>query len=160
MKLVFEIGEFAKHTKEVLDLCKTWWEQTLMFKLQHIPYAPDMKAYTCEYAKNNSVAILGRDLDNHNCLVAVYYAVFAPYVFNVNWKHAQEAVWCIANEYRGTRAAYLLLKQIDLVLPRYGVNIWNLACPAEVKFDKVGKLLEKFGYTKMTSYYYKTAPGV
>ncbi len=153
MRIEFELGDFDRDMDEVIKLCSTWWNDSLFYKETKSPYDPNLEYLAGEYARKHSIGILGRDMDAGGKLACVYYGILMPFMFHKSWTYCAEQVWCVANEYRGSRAAYLLLKQIEEVLTSYNVHLWHLALPCEKQFEKVGLLLEKLNYKKIDTVY-------
>lgn len=144
MGVVFGIENYQSASKDVRDLCQTWWKDSPFYLRTGIPYNPNMRLFQLLDETKQLICLTARV---NGRLVACYVGTIGPFIFNPGYKFFQELVWCIAKDYRGTDLLPKFLNYIETTLPQKGANLWSLCLPMEDdKAEKIGNFLEKNKY--------------
>lgn len=138
---------------EIIELCGTWWNETLFFNLYGIEYAPEELMFIEAERLGIMLIILGRN--ENGKLVSCYIGMKSPYPFNKNIMTAIELVWCIHKDYRTFSNLLSLIKEISRVMKEERVNLYSLAVPEEDKYAGLGKIMKRQGFNKMETGYSK-----
>jgi hypothetical protein len=137
MKLTYEnLG--IENTKEVIELCDSWWVDTSFYSHTKIPFKTKEETWYELFKYAQVIATGGRNEDGQ--LKSCYVAVISPFIYNGSIKDASELVWCIDKEYRSGRNLIQLLGHIEKICTENKVNTYSLSLPLEENHDR---LIEK-----------------
>ena len=150
-KLIFGKTTFDKDLSDVLELCGTWWKESLFYKLYKIEYDVDISFFEVINTVQGLMYTVGRNSSGK--AIACYVGFKAPYMFNKNVFSANEVVWCVHKDYRNLQNLKSLLDAIDQLMLDEKVELWNLNVSNERQYDKLGEFLEKLGYNLMDKCY-------
>jgi len=78
----------------------------------------------------------------------------SPCIFNHDWFGRQE-LWFVKEEHRGSRAAVKLTKAFEDWTKDTQINYMGVVRDEKDQAKKIGKLIERGGYTKVGTYYKK-----
>lgn len=151
--VVFKKSEFERDMNDVIQLCGTWWQDSLFFKRYKIPYKvhgdlffrlkdADVLIYTC-----------GRNEKGE--LVSCYVGARTPYMFNADVPTATEIVWCVRKENRDYKNLIGLTKAVEDLMEKEQILLWNLTISNEEKYQSTEKFLKRRGYFFMDRIYSK-----
>jgi len=149
--------DYDRDYQDVVDLCGTWWEDSLFYKTYRIPYKVDKRVFDAGNEAGALLAFAGRNEEGK--AVAAYVAIISPYLFNPEYLMAVECVWCLHKDYRNLGYSIGLLDEIEKRLIDRGVNILSLASSAAPEYASLGMLLRRRGYTLMDNIYMKSLRG-
>ena len=139
-KLVYtEAG--VRDTREVIELCDTWWYDTSYYENTEIPFATKEEAWWKLFQLNTIIATVGRNEEGK--IKSCYVASVGPYIYNDSIKDATEMVWCIDKEYRSGRNLIQLLENIEKLCRKHEVNTYSLSVPDEGHERLIEKLKMK-----------------
>lgn len=144
-------GNVAAHYDEVVELCGTWWNDTLFYKLYGIEYKPCKEIFVQAEKMGLLVPILGRNEEGK--LVSCYLGMKCPYPFNTSVMTVMEFTWCIHKDYRTFLNLMGLIKEIDRVMTDLKVHLYSLAVPDD--YPALAKIMKRKGYNKMENGYSK-----
>lgn len=145
--IVYEKGEWKKDRDDIIELCGTWWKDSLFYKLYNVEYKVDVDLF--ENVKNAGSLIYTTGRNNNGVLISCYVGIKSPYMFNTEFITASEIVWCIRKEDRCFRNLISLIKSIDNLMHEENVMQWNLNVSNEEKYNSTQKFLESKGYSFM-----------
>ena len=149
MDTVYGMGEFEKDFEDVIELCGTWWKDSLFYKLYGIEYSVDKQWFNT--LKNYGlIYICGRKGDK---LVSCYVGIKSPYMFNPKVMTSNEIVWCIRKENRCYKELISLMEAIDDLMKKNNIELWNLAVSNENIYESTGNFLERRKYKLMDKIY-------
>lgn len=149
--------DYDRDYQDVVDLCGTWWEDSLFYKTYRIPYKVNKELFDGANAAEMLLWFVGRNESGK--AVAAYVAVIQPYMFNPDYLMAVECVWCLHKDYRKLGHAMGLLDEIERRLVDRGVDILSLAASASPEYRSLGTILRRRGYTLMDNLYMKKLGG-
>ena len=149
IKTVYETGDFEKDFKDVIELCSTWWEESLFYKLYGIQYSVD-KDWFRTIKNYGLIYTCGRQKEK---IISCYVGIKSPYMFNPNVMTSNEIVWCVRRENRSYRELIDLMIAIDDLMRKNNIELWNLAVSNEQIYDSTGNFLEKKKYKLMDKIY-------
>lgn len=151
--VVFKKSEFEKDMNDVIQLCETWWKDSLFFKNYGIPY----KVYGDLFFRLKDAGVLiytcGRNEKEE--LVSCYVGTKAPYMFNADVLSATEIVWCVRKEDRNYKNLIRLTAAIENLMSDEQILLWNLTVSNEEKYQGTEKFLKRQGYAFMDRIYSK-----
>ena len=147
MNLIYKKSEWVKDRDEIEELCGTWWEDSLFYKLYGIKYKVDMNLFETMNKSGALIYTVGRDV--HGKLISCYVGIKSPYIFNTEIITASEIVWCIRKEYRNFKNLVSLIKAIQTLMEEENIFQWNLNVSNEKKYDSTGSFLESKKYAFM-----------
>jgi hypothetical protein len=153
LQVKFEKGEWDKDAQDIIDLCGSWWEDSLFFKTYNIEYAVDRELFDNLKNANMLVYTIGRSANGK--IISCFVGVKSPYMFNKNLTSCSEIVWCIDKEHRNFRNLVGLLGAIEDLMEEEKIMMWNLNVSNEIHYNKTGDFLERRGYTFMDKVYSK-----
>ena len=145
----YSTGDFEKDMADVVELCGTWWNDSLFYKLYGIEFSVD-KSWFRLIKDYGLIYTCGRQEGN---LVSCYVGIKTPYMFNPSVMTANEIVWCVHKDYRNYRELIGLMKAIDNLMFINNIQLWNLAVSNEEKYNSTGEFLEKKNYNLMDKIY-------
>jgi hypothetical protein len=151
--IIYGQDNFEKDMEDVIELCSTWWEDSLFFKTYGIEYAVDEALFV--NLKNMGLLIytIGRDINGQ--AISCYVGFKSPYMFNKNTLSANEVVWCVHKEHRNFRNLVGLMNAIEDLMFKENISLWNLNVSNESVYNSTGEFLERKGYTFMDKVYSK-----
>ncbi len=139
MRLTYEnLG--IRNTKEVIDLCDTWWEDTAFYSHSKIPFETKQETWWGLFQRTEIIAVGGRNKDGE--LKSCYVATVAPFIYNESIRDASELVWCIDKDYRSGRNLIQLLGHIEKICTENKVNTYSLSLPLEEGHDRLVEKLK------------------
>lgn len=148
---VFSLGK--KHVGDLVDLTRLQVEETI----NHLPYEESVVRRYCEKTidKGEDSPTKAYLVYADNGIPAGYLIVnIQGYLFNNGCFISQEVIYVIP-EYRGTKAALLLLQKLEEVAEEeYALEIFT-GVANNFNVEKTGRLLEKRGYENVGRYYRK-----
>jgi len=138
VSLVYGKGNWEKDRDDIIDLCGTWWEDSLFFKLYGIKYNVDVDMFNKVKEYGALIYTVGRDENGR--LISCYVGSKSPYMFNPSVLAATEIVWCIRKENRKFKHLVRLIYEIEKLMTNENVIQWNL----NVSNEEIYAGLEKF----------------
>jgi hypothetical protein len=149
--VIYDIDNYDNY-QEVVDLCGSWWQDSLFYKTYRIPYNVDKKLFDCANESGALISVVGRE---DGKVIAAYVGIKQPYIFNPEYTIAVECVWCLHAEHRTLRNALGLLDQVEKAMDKHDIDIVSLAVSAEPKYKSLAKLLERRRFVLMDDIYMK-----
>src|SRR3990167_680951 len=151
MTTEYGTGDFEKDMADVVELCGTWWNDSLFYKLYNIPFNVDTTWFRI-IKEHGLIYTCGRQ---DGKLVSCYVGLKTPYMFNPSVMTANEIVWCVHKDYRNYRKLIGLMKAIEDLMEKNDIKLWNLAVSNEEKYLPTAEFLERQGYNFMDRCYPK-----
>ncbi len=145
--IVYKTGDWETDRDAIIELCGTWWKDSLFYKLYKVDYKVDLNLF--EIVKNAGGLIYTTGWDDYGKLVSCYVGIKSPYMFNRDLITVAEVVWCIRKENRCFKNLVGLIKAIERLMERESIVLWNLNVSNEEKYNSTGKFLEAKGYYLM-----------
>lgn len=146
-EIYYGSGDFEKDMKDVIELCGTWWEDSLFYKKYGIRYEVHEELFL--QCKDAGILVYTCGRTEEGKLVSCYVGVKSPYMFNKNVMSVAEIVWCVRKENRSFRALIGLVKAIENLMKEENADHWNLNVSNEPHYDNTVKFLENNGYVLM-----------
>ena len=137
MKLIYE-DLCVDHTKEVIELCDSWWKDTSFYSHTKIPFKTKEETWFGLFDAGIMMGTVGRNKDGK--MKSCYVAVVSPFIYNDSIRDAAEIVWCIDKEYRSGRNLIQLLGHIEKIGKEHKIKTYSLSLPIEENHDR---LIEK-----------------
>jgi hypothetical protein len=131
----------VRDTREVIELCDTWWYDTSYYEHTEIPFATKEEAWWRLFQMGVMIGTVGRNEDGQ--IKSCYVASVGAYIYNDSIKDATEMVWCIDKEYRSGRNLIQLLGNIEKICRDHEVNTYSLSVPDEGHERLIDKLKMK-----------------
>ena len=150
-ELHFGRTTFEKDCDDVYNLCETWWEDSLFYKLYKIEYGVDTSLFRTIDIAGGLIYTVGRN--DEGKAIACYVGFKSPYMFNKNVTCANEVVWCVHKDHRNLQNLKSLLDAVDQLMLEEECLLWNLNVSNEPKYGRLGYFLEKLGYNLMDKCY-------
>jgi len=144
--VIYEKGNWEKDSNDILELCGTWWKDSLFYKLYNIEYNVDINLFQTIYKSGSLIYTVGRENDK---LISCYVGIKSPYLFNPSIITASEVVWCVRKENRSFKNLIGLMRAIEKLMKEEDIFQWNLNVSNEEKYNSTGKFLESKGYDFM-----------
>lgn len=149
--VTFKKCAFEKDMNDIIQLCGTWWHDSLFFKSYGVEYKVDTQMFLNVYDSGALIYLCGRDEEDE--LVSCYVGVKTPYMFNSSILAATEIVWCVRKEHRSFKNLYELVKEIEKLMVEENIQVWSLAVSNELKYGSTEKFLRRMGYSFMDRIY-------
>ena len=145
--IIYGNTEWEKDLNDVIDLCKTWWKDSLFYKLYGVEYKVDINLF--ETVKNSGQLIYTLGRNENNKLISCYVGVKSPYMFNPSLMTASEIVWCVRKEERCFKNLVGLMRAVENLMKSENIMQWNLNVSNEEKYNSTCQFLESRGYDFM-----------
>lgn len=134
-------------------MCSEWWKDSKFYKEYGVEYSISKDFFNLLRSQNALIYTVGRDENNE--IISCYVGVKQPYLFNNKIMSAHEIVWCVKKEYRNFRTLVGLVDAIEKLMEDEKILIWNLNVSNELKYNNIGRYLEKRNYNFMDKVYSK-----
>ncbi len=151
--IIYGIDNFEQDMEDIIELCSTWWEDSLFFKTYGMEYAVDKTLFRNLKDVGLLVYTIGRDINGQ--IISCYVGCKSPYMFNAKVLSCNEIVWCVDKEYRNFRNLVGLMNAIEDLMFKENITLWNLNVSNESAYNSTGDFLERKGYTFMDKCYSK-----
>lgn len=152
--VVFKKSEFERDANDIIQLCGTWWNDSLFYKTYKMQY----RVYADFFFRLKDAGFLiytcGRNEKGE--LVSCYVGSKSPYMFNPLFMVATEIVWCVRKEDRNFKNLIGLTNAIEDLMKEESIDVWSLAVSNEEQYDSTGAFLCKKEYTLMDKIYSKS----
>ena len=146
---IYGTGDFEKDFEDVIELCGTWWNESLFYKLYGIEYSVDKEWF--KTIKNYGLIYTCGRQDGK--LVSCYVGIKSPYMSNPKVMTSNEIVWCVRKENRSYRELIELMIAIEKLMKENNIELWNLAVSNENIYESTGNFLERKKYKLMDKIY-------
>ena len=144
--IIYGKTEWERDFKEVIELCGTWWKESLFYKLYGIEYDVDVDLFQRLKDAEGLIYTIGRE---NGMVISCYVGIKSPYLFNPKVLTATEVVWCIRKENRCFKNLVCLIRAIETLMDEENLKLWNLNVSNEEKYESTGKFLTLKGYDFM-----------
>lgn len=146
--------QVEKYYQEVVDLCSSWWSETMFSKELDIKFEVNEQVFLDPSIKPYLFGVMLRDSKTMK-LVGTYVGYLCPYIFSKKMVMANEMVWCVEKSLRGMKLGSLLMENVNKRLKELKVDIASLSIP-DTKYKIATRYLaKKNGYILGDSLSYK-----
>lgn len=136
----------VRDTKDVIELCRTWWYQTKFFENTDMQFETQEVYWWNLFQSGVMMGTVGRNENKE--LKSCYVAMKQPYMFNHSFHSASEIVWCIDTEYRTGRNLIQLLNEIEACNEYEQTAFYNLNLPVLEDTERLVTKLESRAFFK------------
>lgn len=136
----------VRDTKDVIELCMTWWYQSKFFENTNMPFESTQEYWWNLFQLGVMMGTVGRNEDKE--LKSCYVAMKQPYMFNHSYIMASEIVWCIDKEYRSGRNLIQLLNEIEDCNQNNNTSFYSLNLPVLEDTERLVSKLESRSFFK------------
>lgn len=144
---------YQKDSRDSAVLHKDWWDGSKLQAQLGIGAAVDFEKLDAIWRTGLAIGVVGRDIENHNELVAMYWGVVDTNHADSNIVYAREIAWGVKTAARKGLEAKRLLKEIEKAMVKHQVNFWFLAVPNNSHERAADFLLTRNRYQKAETHY-------
>ena len=155
-KLTYSSGDINDpyQAMQAIDAYREEWTKFDLYKVHGMEYAPSWEAFK-EWKRLGCLVTVG-GFDKNNELKAFYVGTKGEHPYNPEWVSCNNCMLYLAPEYRRTPWVFkAFLKAIEAEMKRENVDIYSLVVPADERFHRAHKSIEKNGFNREDLMFYK-----
>lgn len=123
------------------------WEKFDLYKVHGMEYAPSLPMFQELQEQGFLVSVAG--LDKNKELKAFYVGVKSEHPYNPEWVSCQNCMLYLAPEYRKNPFTFKkFMKAVEKEMKRSNVDLYSIALPADERFARAYKSIEKNGFNR------------